>query len=155
MSLALCQDREPTVLSSSVHPLPLPGSHASRPHPPQVLLSQLEQWLHSAATLPNHFLPTSHLVSVDCSKVKQSIHAALERALSSLIARMHCSAQTQCRELSSKVDHYCKVRGSVRACVCERERAQLQYLLPLVVRQLNTPFNVHCSWEGRRLSLIE
>ena len=90
--------------------------------PPQVLLSQLEQWLHSAATLPNHFLPTSHLVSVDCSKVKQSIHAALERALSSLIARMHCSAQTQCRELSSKVDHYCKVRGSVCVRVCERER---------------------------------
>ena len=152
MSLALCQDREPTVLSSSVHPLPLPGSHASRPHPPQVLLSQLEQWLHSAATLPNHFLPTSHLVSVDCSKVKQSIHAALERALSSLIARMHCGAQTQCRELSSKVDHYCKVRGSV--CVREKE-SLIAVPITLVVRRLGTPFNMHCSWAGRRLSLIE
>ena len=76
----------------------------------QVLLSQLELWLHSAACLPNHFLPTSRLVCVSCSTVKEFILAALEQAHSALIARMHCSAQAQCRELSAKVDRFCKVR---------------------------------------------
>lgn len=117
--------------SSPSHPTSCLTSHHL-----QVLLSQLELWLHSAACLPNHFLPTSRLVCVSCSTVKEFILAALEQAHSALIARMHCSAQAQCRELSAKVDRFCKVRERERvlcAGVCCSNRFLHMYVYWYIV----------------------